>query len=226
MQVFVQGTTSKIPLTTFNTRNVTCIVSRKEAGRVGGKKKQQLTSTIFSMCFLMMVGSALGFTDTAQSSIMVGLGSGAGVGLEFCCEAGGKAKPKDIDRTAGEKLMLWFYKGSERLLRVKMLWENKDFQYVPNAATNSYSRMATVGISAILCKQKGGGCAKCGGIKLRGPWQFAAHRWLSRFSLERHLVDLFLGVVLVQRNLHKERREILSWRAIMSKVKLHLKTAL
>lgn len=43
-----------------------------------------LTSTIFSMCFLMIVGSALGFTDTAQSSIMVGLGSGAGAGLEFC----------------------------------------------------------------------------------------------------------------------------------------------
>lgn len=111
MQVLVQGTTSKIPLTTSNPRNVTCIVSRKEAGRVGGKKKKRkkkklLTSTIFSMCFLMMVGSALGFTDTAQSSIMVGLGSGAGVGLEFCCEAGGKAKPKDIDKTAGEKPML------------------------------------------------------------------------------------------------------------------------
>lgn len=36
------------------------------------------------MCFLMIVGSALGFTDTAHSSIMVGLGSGAGAGLEFC----------------------------------------------------------------------------------------------------------------------------------------------
>lgn len=35
--------------------------------------------------------------------------------------------------------------------------------------TNSYSRTAAVGISAILCKQKGGGCAECGGIKLRGP---------------------------------------------------------
>lgn len=45
-----------------------------------------LTSTIFSMCFLMIVGSVLGFTDTAHSSIMVGLGSGAGAGLEFCCK--------------------------------------------------------------------------------------------------------------------------------------------
>ena len=47
----------------------------------GGEK---LTSTIFSMCFLMIVGSALGFTDTAHSSIIVGFGSGAGAGLEFC----------------------------------------------------------------------------------------------------------------------------------------------
>lgn len=46
---------------------------------------EELTSTIFSMCFLMIVGSALGFTDTAHSSIIGGLGSGAGAGLEFCC---------------------------------------------------------------------------------------------------------------------------------------------
>lgn len=39
------------------------------------------------MCFLMIVGSALGFTDTAHSSIMVGLGSGTGAGLEFCYTA-------------------------------------------------------------------------------------------------------------------------------------------
>lgn len=45
---------------------------------------QTPTSTIFSMCILMMVGSALGFTDTAHSSITVGVGSGAGAGLEFC----------------------------------------------------------------------------------------------------------------------------------------------
>lgn len=43
-----------------------------------------LTSTIFSMWFLMIVGSVLGFTDTAQSSIIAGLVSGAGAGLEFC----------------------------------------------------------------------------------------------------------------------------------------------
>lgn len=53
----------------------------REGEHVGVKG---LTSTIFSMCFLMTVGSALGFTDTAQSSIMVGLGSDAGAGLEFC----------------------------------------------------------------------------------------------------------------------------------------------
>jgi len=52
---------------------------------VGGRDVGRLTSTICSMCFRMMVGSALGFTDTAHSSIMVGLGSGAGtLGLEFC----------------------------------------------------------------------------------------------------------------------------------------------
>lgn len=47
-----------------------------------------------------------------------------------------KATPKDVDKTAGEELMLQFYKGNERLSRVKMLWEHKDFQCVLNAAAN------------------------------------------------------------------------------------------
>lgn len=51
---------------------------------VNMKGAEKLTSTIFSMCFLMIVGSALGFTETAHSSIILGLGSGAGAGLEFC----------------------------------------------------------------------------------------------------------------------------------------------
>lgn len=73
--------------------------------------------------------------------------------------------------------------------------------------TNSYSRVTAVSISAILFEEEGGGHVQCGVTKPFAPCQFAAHRWLSRFPLERHLVDLLLGVVLVQRHLPRTDKD-------------------
>lgn len=82
-------------------------IGTEEGERVDAEK---LTSTIFSMCFLMIVGSALGFTDTAHSSIMVGLGSGAGAGLEFCYTAHEKPKTAISISPQGSRSC---YKGEE-----------------------------------------------------------------------------------------------------------------
>lgn len=169
------------------------------------------------MCFLMIVGSALGFTDTAQSSIMVGLGSGTGVGLEFCCEAEGKPNQKTSIRLQGRSWCYDFTKETRDFLGSKCCENIKisNMRWILQQ-TNSDSTATAVDISAIQCQEKVRGYAECEVIKLRGSRQFAAHRWLSRFSLERHLVDLFLSVVLVQRHLARQSRDILSWLAINS----------
>lgn len=116
------------------------------------------------MCFLMIVGSALGFTDTAQSSIMVGLGSGVGEGPEFCYKWCGKKKDHDININPREAEANIFFlkKGKEKKRKQKttavqsssqglLRWikmsrekENKDFwcQFV---AVNSVVRASITG---------------------------------------------------------------------------------
>lgn len=72
----------------------------------------------------MTVGSALGFTDTAHSSIMGGLGSGAGAGLEFCYKVFKKNKECGVNIIPG-KQKLSRYKGKGAAAQ-----KIKDFQYV------------------------------------------------------------------------------------------------
>lgn len=102
------------------------------------KKKQQKKTHLYHLLYVLFDDGRVGAGLHWHGPVIDhgGLGVRHRGGARVLLWSRRKVKPKDVNKTAGETLMLRFYKGNKRLLRVKMLWEHNDFLYVLNAAAN------------------------------------------------------------------------------------------